>query len=86
MALTNTTFNAHKIKIYTCLGGYLQCYLEKRKYSIKDCDNMAATLTLAAAVFATICPFCLDADDEHYYLTNQELEQITTYIENLLHN
>lgn len=85
MALTNTTFNAHKINIYCCLGNYYQCYLDKRKYSIKDCDNMAKKLTLAAAIFATICPMCLDADDENYYLTNQELEQIVTYIENLLH-
>jgi hypothetical protein len=85
MALTQTTFNAHKIKIYCCLGEYLEEYYNKRKYSIKDCEHMLDTLALAAAMFAVICPMCLDADDENYYLTNEELEYIVTTIENMLH-
>lgn len=82
--LTNTTFNSHKIKIYCCLGDTLEEYRLKSRYSIKDCEGLKNALTLNAALFKTICRFCLDGSDENYYLTNEEIEQIVTYIENHL--
>lgn len=85
MSLTNSTFNSHKIKIYCCLGDTLEEYRLKSRYVIKDCEDLKSTLTLNAALFDTICRFCLDDADENYALTNSELEQIVTYIENHLH-
>lgn len=82
--LTNTTFNAHKIKIYCCLGEAMEELRVKMKYSINDCNHIQENLTLAAAMFKTICRFCLDSDDENYALENSEIEQIVTYIENLI--
>jgi len=82
--LTNTTFNSHKINIYCCLGSTLEEYRTKSMYSIKDCAHLKDALTLNAALFKTICRFCLDDNDENYYLTNEEIEQIVTYIENHL--
>jgi len=82
--LTQSTFNAHKIKIYCCLGEYLECYFNKRKYSIKDCSNMLENLKIAAAMFAVICPMCLDDAAENYYLTNKELESAVLTIESRL--
>jgi len=85
MALTNTDFNANKIDIYCKLGCYRETLLEKMRYSIKDCSHMKANLTLAAAMFATLCPLCLDENDENYILTNDEINLLITYIKNLLH-
>lgn len=84
MALTQTTFNEHKIYIYKLLADYYESYITKRKYSIKACSENMETLILAATMFAAICPLCLNDDDENYCLDNEDLEDIVTYIENLL--
>lgn len=84
MALTQTTFNQHKIYIYKLLSDYYESYIEKRKYSIKSCKENMNTLILMSAMFSAICPLCLNDDDENYCLDNDELEAIVTYIENTL--
>lgn len=83
--LTNTTFNSHKINIYCCLGGTLEEYRVKSKFVIKDCEHLKDALILNAALFDTICRFCLDDNDENYALANEDIEEIVTYIENHLH-
>ena len=84
MALTNSTFNTEKISIYCCLSEYMEEYRLKRMYTIKDCKHMQKNLRLAAAMFDSICRLCLDNDDENYSITNEELEQIISYIKHLL--
>lgn len=84
MALTNTDFNANKIDIYCKLGCYRETLLEKMRYSIKDCSHMKDNLTLAAAMFAALCPLCLNTDDENYALDTSDIELLIAYIKKLL--
>lgn len=84
MALTNTQFNSEKILIYCKLGCYREELLEKMRYSIKDCGHMKDNLTLAAAMFAALCPLCLNADDENYALDTSDIELLISYIKRLL--
>ena len=79
-------FNSYKIDLYCKLGDYAEEYLNKLKYSIKDCRHMLDNIKLASAMIATICPLCLNDEDENYCLTEEELCQIVTYIRGLLRN
>lgn len=82
--MDQSCWNEYKIDLYCKLADYTEEYLNKLKYSIKDCSDMLYNIKLASAMIATICPLCLDDDDENYCLTEDELCQIATYIRSLL--
>lgn len=82
--MDNSCFNSYKIDIYCRLANYAEEFVEKQQYTIKDCDNALYKLTLASAMFKTICGFCLNDDDENYCLSEEDLCKVVTYIRNLL--
>lgn len=84
--MDNSCFNSYKIDLYCRIANYADEFVEKQQYTIKDCSNALYKLTLATAMFKTICGFCLNDDDENYCLTEEELCQVVTYIRNLLKN
>lgn len=83
--MTNSEFNILKIDTYCKLACYAESYIEKRKYSIKDCSDMLNTLILASAMFDSVCRLCINEDDENYCFSDiDDIEKIMTYIRNSL--